>query len=51
VFFKKKKLIEQKGQGAHVRTETEVLEFTKAMGDECWLTRLFYSFETKHYLW
>eukprot|EP00019_Armaparvus_languidus_P002732 CAMPEP_0168597472 /NCGR_PEP_ID=MMETSP0420-20121227/10699_1 /TAXON_ID=498008 /ORGANISM="Pessonella sp." /LENGTH=1120 /DNA_ID=CAMNT_0008634359 /DNA_START=13 /DNA_END=3375 /DNA_ORIENTATION=- len=46
----KKKLIEQKGQGAHVRTETEVLEFTKALGDECWLTRLFYSFETPDYL-
>jgi serine/threonine protein kinase len=46
----RKKLIEAKGQGAHVRTEKEVLEFTRALGNDSWLTRLFYSFETPEYL-
>ena len=38
-------------QAAHVRTEQEVLEFTRALGDESWLTRLFYSFETPEYVY
>jgi serine/threonine protein kinase len=46
----RKKLIEAKGQSAHVRTEKEVLEFTRALGNDSWLTRLFYSFETPDYL-